>query len=633
MNLSNVLVLDFETHAIKPRPGYPPEPVGVALRWKGTSSYLAWGHPSGNNCSKEDTRETLRRFWEDDSITVLCHNAAFDLTVAADRLGLPMLPWRRFHDTMFLLFLHDPHAKALGLKPASEALLDWPAEERDAVHEWIYDNRKEILAQYGEPGQKITRAKTGDNSPAAWIAYAPGGLVGRYAVGDVDRTEGLFRYLYPRILSAGMGDAYDRERRLMPILLENERRGLRVDLEGLARDVPRFEEALESVEAQMRAYLGASGLSFDKDRDVADVFQSRGIVREDAWVKTESGQLSVSKDNLPPDAFTDPLFAAAFGYRNRLVTCLKMFMQPWAEQASANRGFIHTQWNQVRGSRGGARTGRPSMTKPNLLNVSKPFEGRDDGYVHPEGLGLPNLPEVRTYVLADEEEEFIHRDFDGQELRIFAHFECGDLQKAYLENADLDPHGWVGAEIEKMTGKKLGRSPVKIMNFQSLYGGGIPAIAGELRCSHAEAKEFKAFHDGALPGRKILSQEIQRIVRRNEPIRTWGGRLYYVEPPSYSKKSKRIQTWEYKLINYLVQGSAADVTKEAICRWHEGGAASNGARFLLTVYDEINITADRRFADEHMVFLKEIMNGIELDVPMRSSGKRGERWGRLEKCE
>lgn len=634
MDLSRIVVLDFETHRIEPRPKYPPEPVGIAIRAvRGQPMYLSWGHPSGNNTTREAAIDVLRRLWDDEQIQFVFHNASFDLSVMYERLGLPVLPWHRVHDTMFLLFLYDPHSKSLGLKQASEALLDWPPEERDEVHEWIYDHRKELTAQYGG---KITRAASGENSPAAWIAHAPGGLVGRYAMGDVQRTLALFELLYPKIRSLGMEAAYDRERRLQPILMENERRGLRVDVEALRRDVPAYQTALRHVEAKMQGYLQAPDLNFDNDRDLADVFKSRGVVKEDAWVLTEkSKQLSVSKDNLPPEAFVDPLLASAFGYRNRLVTCLKMFMLPWLEQAEANHGYIHTQWNQVRGSRGGTRSGRPSMTKPNLLNVSKSFEDRSDGYEHPAALNLPPLPPVRIYVLADDEDHlFVHRDFSGQEVRIFAHYESGELAAAYRENPGLDPHSWVKEAILKSVGRVLERTRVKNVTFARIYGGGANAVYRQARCaSLAEAQEIMSFHDTAIPGRKILNDEIVRIARRGEPIRTWGGRLYYVEPPSYSKDFGRVTSWEYKLINYLVQGSAADLTKEALCQWYEGGGDQDGARFLLTVYDEIDISAPAARAKEEMSFLREIMDGMKLDVPMRSDGKIGKSWGLLEKYE
>jgi hypothetical protein len=61
------------------------------------------------------------------------------------------------------------------------------------------------------------------------------------------------------------------------------------------------------------------------------------------------------------------------GYRNRLKTCLDMFMRPWLEQASNYGGYITTNWNQVRGAGGGTRTGRPSTNEHNFLNISKDF--------------------------------------------------------------------------------------------------------------------------------------------------------------------------------------------------------------------------------------------------------------------
>jgi DNA polymerase I-like protein with 3'-5' exonuclease and polymerase domains len=629
MDYSRILCIDFETGPIEPRPKYPPEPVGVALAtYASEPDYLAWGHPTENNTSYERARSILKSWWDDPQTLLLFHNAAFDVSVSVERLGLRMPPWHRIHDTQFLLYLYDPHAKSLSLKPSAERLLGWAPEEQDAVHDWLWERRAELKQYNG--GKNLTRSKLG-----AFIAHAPGKLVGRYAKGDVARTLGLFKYLYPRIREAGMEEAYDRERRLLPVLMENERRGLRVDMEGLGEAVPRYRDALVKVEDQMRRYLGASGLSFDNDKDIAAVFVERGVIHEDRWKRTKkSGQLSVSKDNLPPDAFVDPLFASAFGYRNRLVTCLKMFMEPWLEQAQANNGFIHTSWNQVRHDRGGTRSGRPSMTKPNLLNVSKSFDGRTDGYVHPGPLKLPPLPLTREFILPDEGHLWLHRDFNGQEVRIFAHFESGALARAYLQDPMLDPHTWVMDAIERAVGQKLERTRVKNVTFARLYGGGEGAVFDQARCaSRAEAKEICAFHDAALPGRKLLNNEIIKLSRLGEPIRTWGGRLYYVEPPGFNKKHNRHMSYEYKLINYLIQGSAADMTKEAICRWYEGGGTADGTRFLLTVYDENNISAPEARWKDHMRFLREIMDNMELDVPMRSTGKVGKRWGKVRECD
>jgi DNA polymerase I-like protein with 3'-5' exonuclease and polymerase domains len=316
------------------------------------------------------------------------------------------------------------------------------------------------------------------------------------------------------------------------------------------------------------------------------------------------------------------------GYRNRLKTCLTMFMEPWLQQASQRNGYVSTNWNQTRGSGGGTRTGRPSTSNPNFLNISKTWEDKNDGYVHPGFLPVAPLPLVRSYILPDPGCVFLHRDFDGQELRVFAHYECGELQEAYRRDAATDPHAFVGAKLMEAAGREFTRSQVKGMNFQAMYGGGVNALATKLKVSYDEAKGVKAFHDQALPGRKMLNDAIKTVIERGDPIRTWGGRLYFAEQAK--EIDGRRQDFLYTLINYLIQGSAADITKEALIQWHDG---TKTARFLVTVYDEINISAPTDFADDEMAWLKEVMERDWLDVPMRSSGKRGPNWGALEKCK
>lgn len=620
MRSPDAICVDFETHPIRRRPQYPPKPVGVAIQWPSQPAhYWAFGHPTGNNCSLDYAVAQLEEVWAS-RLPVVFHNAKFDLAVACEGLGLPPLPWERTHDTMFLAYLCDPHARSLGLKELAEDLLGWPAEERNELNDWVWDHREALAATYGD---KVTKSKLG-----AWIWATPADVCGKYAKGDVARTLGLWNHLWPIVQENGMGGAYTRERQLLPILMENERDGMRVDLLGLEQEIELYSSSLENVETWMRRELRASGLNFDADRDVAAILLERGIVPADKWQHTKSGQLSTSKENLLPEYFTDPRIASALGYRNRLKTCLEMFMRPWFDQGSQRRGYISTSWNQVRNPEGGTRTGRPSTTDPNFLNISKDFEGRTDGYAHPEFLGVPKLPLCRKFILPDEGAVFLHRDFDGQELRVFAHFEQGALWSAYQDNPALDPHAFVGGELVRLAGKELERTKIKVLNFQALYGGGVPAAQRKLNCSYAEAKQYKAFHDKALPGRKILNEEIVRLVRRGEPIRTWGGRLYYPEKPRMV--DGRVRDFNYKLINYIVQGSAADLTKQSIIDWNSAKAPS--ARFLVTVYDEINISSTHGDTSRDMKLLRDVMEARRLTVPMRSSGRQGATWGDLVKC-
>lgn len=636
--MKRIITLDFETEKIEGRPAYPPRPVGLSVKTDDYDShYYAWGHPEGNNETLVGVKELLRVIWG----AVLCgqaellfHNAKFDLAVCYEIFELPELPWHAVHDTMFLAFLADPHSRAIDLKGLASSLLDWPAEERDAVAEWLWENRKQLLDEHGvkiakEQGSNPPRANkksTGEN-----LSLVPADIVAPYAEGDTDRTFALFREIMPTIEAAGMLEAYNRERQVLPIFMENERLGIRVDVEALARDVEAYEGHMKTVDAWLQKRLGDTQLNLDADNDVAAALDAAGVVDPDAWTYTKTGKRSVSKTNLTPDKYNDPQVANAFGYRNRLATCLKMFMKPWLAQALVNDGCISTNWNQTRGGDGGTRTGRPSTNNSNLLNISKSFEGRTDGYEHPDHLDVPPLPLVREYVLADDGHVFLHRDFDGQELRIFGHYESGELLSAYRKDPSLDVHALVGEKMAALAGKEFERTRVKVVNFQSIYGGGVTALVRELRISNAEAKGFKEFHNQALPGRVILNEEIKRMIRGGEPIRTWGGRCYFAEEPR--KINGRMMDFLYKLLNYLVQGSAADITKEALIRWWYHPKRKKHWRFLVTVYDEINISAPLHELLEAMALLRSCMESIELDVPMLSSPKVGVSWGKCKKPE
>lgn len=621
-----VTVVDFETLPIDQRPEYPPKPVSMAIREPGkkAKSFL-WGHPSGNNCSLADAKRALQSVWKPGR-KLLFHNAKFDTDVAETHMGVKRMDSLDYEDTMFLSYLRDPHARDVSLKGLAENLLGWEPEERDAVHVWAKANKVYCLSKfYTKPFR-----------PGAYIGYAPGEIVQPYVKGDVDRTLGLWNDNWDYVNSNGMMPAYEREKKCMTIFLDNERVGIRVDVPKLRADVKRYSAALEATDNWLRRKL-KTNCSFDNDVDTAEALERSGQVRPELWVMTKGGQRSVSKDNLTPDMFKDKTVASALGYRNRLSTCLKMFMISWLAQAEVMGGYITTNWNQVAGPGGGTRTGRPSTNKHNFLNVSKTW-GVDDGYIHPaklEFLTAMELPLVRKYMLPDEGEVWLHRDYNGQELRLLAHAEDGPLMEAYKADPWLDVHQHVADMIENVTGKTFARKNVKIANFRIIYGGGAPATAAGIGCSLGEAKELLDAHGIALPsvkGRGGLADTTKAIGRAGDAIVTWGGRMYYVEPPSFSKKYGRHMTYEYKLLNYYCQGSAADVTKQALINYHEH--PKRRGRFLVTVYDEINSSSGKNPKAE-MAVLRESMECVseELDVPMLSEGKAGPTWGDQKKFE
>lgn len=627
------VVLDFESLPIESRPHYPPEPVSFSLKmptWRAPKFY-AWGHRTGgNNTSAEDAKRVLTAAYAAVTPTtpLLCHNGKFDMDVAEEWFGLPLPDWRAFHDTMILLFLKDPHQHQLGLKPSAERLLGLPPEEQDAVKAWILQHKKTLEQEFPEIVTRYGGIKP--STAGAFVAYAPGNLVRPYADGDDTRTLQLFEALLPEITERGMLPAYHRELQLLPILLRNEREGIRVDSPALERDQAVYEAAQAKTDAWLRKALKAPGLDLDKDKDVAAALKAADAIS--VWTQTPTGRDSVSRKNMKLEHFRDRKVAAAYGYRQKCATTLETFIRPWRKFTVEGR--MHTNWNQVRqtkgggGDTGGTRTGRPSTDKPNFLNMPRTVEDNaDTGFIMPTHIaGLPLLPRIRSYILPDEKGHVVgRRDFSQQELRVLAHFEDGALLAAYLNNPYLDVHHFLMVAIQEQFGLNVDRYTTKTLNFGYIYGQGMGSLAEKMGRPVDEVKQFRDAQMRALPGLKTLSDALKARARAGEPICTWGGRQYYVEPPMVI--DGRLRTFEYKLINYLVQGSSADLTKESIIRYD---AARKEGRFMLSVYDENDISVPKRALKAEMAILRECMLSMNTDVPLLSDGEWGVNLGTLQ---
>lgn len=603
---SHPVVVDFETEAIQQRPNYPPKPVGVAIKWPGQKArYYAFGHPEGNNCIIEEAQTELRKVWRHPG-GVLFHNAKFDVDVAETHMGMRKLMWSDIHDTMMEVFLFNPDAKSHGLKQSAEELLGMPPEERDAVRDWLVK-------------EHIVTRQTKDWG--AFISKAPGDIVGAYAVGDVVRTEKLHTFLMPKLKKRKMLDALDRERKLMPCLLDMERHGIEVDLARLLADCDKYDRELELLSAWCLKRLKQK-INLDSGEDLVAALITAEKVDLDLLGKTAKGAWRTDKESLAV-AVTDKVLRAALNHRASLQTCLN-FMHTWRSMAVQSGGRIFTTWNQLKqyGAKGaaiGAVTGRLSSS-PNFQNIPTEF----DPQWHHEKKGLPKaplalspLPLVRSYITNSPGRVLIGRDYSQQEIRILAHYEDGLLKDGYLQDNWMDAHATASKEIEEQMAKAFPRYIVKQINLGLIYGMGIDLMAKKAGCSSEEARAAKAAILAIYPGLRDLQNGLRDLAANNLPLRTWGGRQYFCEPPKLI--NEQLRTFEYKLLNRLVQGSAADCTKEAVIRYYEDKPDDH--HLLLTVHDELLASVPEEDLELGMELLKACMESIEFEVPMLSEGE------------
>jgi DNA polymerase I-like protein with 3'-5' exonuclease and polymerase domains len=210
-------------------------------------------------------------------------------------------------------------------------------------------------------------------------------------------------------------------------------------------------------------------------------------------------------------------------------------------------------------------------------------------------------------------------------MRILAHFEDGVFMEAFQDQPNMDPHSMIAKLIKDQTGRELTRTHVKNIGFGILYGMGVNSTAKQLGVDYNEAYSMIGSYHQALPGVSVIQRATKDMGRSGQPIVTIGGREYLAERPRIMKGEMR--TFEYKLLNYLIQGSAADETKAALLRWFTSSAQKEGQVFLCTVHDEINISVPIG-QDYHQ--LTPCMEATNLDVPMRCTIEEGPSWGEVK---
>ncbi len=641
--------LDYETHPIEQRPEYPPEPVGCAIFVEGEKpEYLAWGHPTENNTTQAEARKRIRyviRHYE-----IVAHNMPFDTDVGETRLGLPIVGVaKRYHDTELLAYLHDPREESLALKVLADKYLAMPPDEQTRLRNWIVKNVPECAAKAKKNKGKAPR------DWGRWISRAPGKLVASYAKGDVIRTMKLFKFYRPYIRDAEMSDAYERELRLIPLKLKMERGGVMTDAKRLRADLPKFEQAREKIEQRVKRRLNITKayekklpkgrFNLNSGQQVADALERAGKVDADGWIYTEpsdsfpDGQRSTSLENLKV-VCPDRRLILDLGMRSVCSTYCDTFIGPWIETGARAGGRIHPTFNTIRttdehggsGTRG-TKTGRPSSSAPNFNNI--PANAADSknaevllalaAFLKKE-LGLLFLG-LRDYIVPDPGCVFIDRDYNQQEMRVFAHYENGALMEAYRANPNLDVHDMVNGIVWEMFGFELPRKAIKIIAFMVIYGAGLDKLAFELGVEREDADEMRGAYLSAIPGLRDLDDELKEMVRENVPIRTWGGRLYDCEERIYSRKLGRWLDFDYKMLNLLIQGSSADITKDAMIKVDD---AIDGS-IKLQVYDELLASAERGKYRNDMRLMRESMEGVErLDVLLPTTGAYSRKsWGRM----
>jgi DNA polymerase-1 len=186
------------------------------------------------------------------------------------------------------------------------------------------------------------------------------------------------------------------------------------------------------------------------------------------------------------------------------------------------------------------------------------------------------VPKHEGWVLSD-------FDFSKIEPRLLAYFASkkGDDTLASYLRAGRDPYRAVVSEMyqkreDELTDREY--KDGKILFLSLIYGAGVRSVREQFGFDQREAKSrIKQFH-AAWPIVRELQDDVVRIANKRGYIRTpWGRRLHMEE---YG---------EHKLLNKLIQGSAAHMLKRGLIRTRDWLAeAELQSQMILTIHDSID---------------------------------------------
>jgi DNA polymerase-1 len=361
------------------------------------------------------------------------------------------------------------------------------------------------------------------------------------------------------------------EYKLMPVINRMERRGINLNGPLLKADTDFYWMKLEEVDEEIWRILGKQ-VDIDSNEDLANALEAAG--KSKGFLKTPKGRRSVSKESLIQAIGDDELLCNLL-IRSALGTSLRTFMQPWVVQYDRH-GRLFLRWNQFRNySDTGARTGRLSSS-PNLQNIPVEWEELRDTFKRLGYTPAFELPSIRQYIIPDPGMVFVGGDYKAQEMRLLAHFSQGVLLESVRAQPDADIHE-IAAKIAGVT-----RRVAKTLGFAVLYGAGVGRIAESLNIGVADAARIKEQYLRALPDIKRFQKAQTDIGKSGGYVETLNGRKYYTDP-TIKVINGRVVEFSYKLVNYKIQGSAADQTKLAMVDYDD----MDEGELVLSVHDQL----------------------------------------------
>ena len=520
----------------------------------------------------------FKHLYEDEKITKVGQNIKYDIEVLR---GYGVEVKGKLFDTMLAHYIIQPEL-AHNMDYMAETLLNY-----QTIH---------IEQLIGPKGRKQKNMR----DLAAKDIY-------EYACEDADVTLRL-KNLLERKLKEADGEKlfYEIEMPLVPVLVEMELNGVRIDTESLKETSKIFTRRMAEYEERIYHEAGEK-FNISSPKQVGDILFGKMQIMEKPK-KTKTGQYVTSEEVLQSLKQKAPIVSDILAYRG-LKKLLSTYIDALPKLINPKTGHIHTSFNQAV-----TATGRLSSSEPNLQNI--PVRD-DDG------------KEIRKCFVPDEGCLFFSADYSQIELRIMAHL-SGDenMTEAFKNGQDI--HAATAAKIwherpEDVSAEQ--RKKAKQANFGIIYGITTYGLAQRMEISNREARTLIADYFRTFPKVHAYMEAAKEEVRQKGYAETLFHRRRYL--PDINSKNGTVRGFaERNAINAPIQGSEADIIKVAMIRiyrrFKEEGIRS---KMILQVHDELNFSVypDERERVERIV-MEEMQGAYQLNVPLLADCGWGNNW-------
>ena len=510
---------------------------------------------------------------------IVCHNIAFEarwFDIQSDW----KLPWHRAHDTMIMAHIIDP----LG----SGAL-----KRLAALH---VDGRA-VALQESLDIELIKNGWTWGTVPTNFQPY--------WAYGALDTvlTMRIWEMFYEKCGPGGpYNKAYELEMATRRIVTRMEINGARIDLDYSRKKFDELTAYSESVKTWAKQTY--NGASISSNMQLVRLFEGLGA---EITEFTPTGNKAVTKDQLKLLTITgndEVRNLAEITLKQRKAD--KLANTYFLNFINDNvNGFVHPSVKTL-----GARTSRMSIQNPALQTLPK---GDDT---------------VRTaFIPKDEDHVIITSDLDQVEFRMFASLSNDPNLISLFNRADAtgsDPFTEIGREIyndPSMQRSDKRRNLIKGTVYGRLYGAGVAKQALTAGVAEPQMRTVSDSLDTRFPGMAVFQKQIEDAGMRRLRAEGQG----YV----YTWTGRRLPCDEdrvYSLLNYLIQGGAAEVFKSNLVKLDQADLTEY---LIVPVHDEIVLNAPRKDAQEIMKVVQECMTTREGWAVPLTAGIDGplENWG------